>query len=275
MSIDINQLKSEIKKSGASKGKILYFKEDEKVRVRFLQEIPDGIKIMFHDNFKLGINVPCQEAFGRECEYCEDDNLRTRAMYIWSVYDYASDEVKLLMGAVNSCSPVPTLLSLYETYGTITDRDYEILKRGSQTNTVYTVVPLKERKFRQTKIKALSEQAVLKYIDKAYPANNSELEDEDEEDKKPRNKKNKRTNKNNKNSLKGKMNEPEDEWEEEDEEINYNEMTARELYKLCKDRDIDCKPRNKADYYIELLKEYDSEQSEDDWEEEDEEEEDW
>lgn len=262
--ISLNNIKNEIKKSGASKGKFLYFKEDSKVRVRFLTDMEDGMEILFHDSFTLGINVPCQEEFGRECEYCENEDLRTRKMYIWSVYDYESKEVKLLMAAVNNCSPVPALASLYESYGTLTDRDYEIKRIGKGQNTTYSVIPLEKMKFRNTKVKAMSEQAILKAIDKAYPADNSEdLEDEDEAPKKNKTKQ--------KTKIKTKK---EEEYEEETdvEENDYESMNAKELYKLCEERGIDCKPRKSKEYYIDLLEEAD--EGSDDWGE-DEEEDDW
>ena len=268
MSISINKIKSEIKKSGTSKGKFIFFKEDTKVRVRFLTDMEDGMEIPFHDSFQLGINVPCQEVFGRECEYCENDDLRTRNMYIWSVYDYESKEVKLLMAAVNNCSPVPALASMYESYGTLTDRDYEIKQIGSGQGKSFSVIPLDKSKFRNTKAKAFSEQAVLKYIDKAYPADNSD--DEEEEDEEPKTKRKTSASK----TKAKKQEEAEDDWEDiEGEEQNYSEMSAKELYTLCKERDIDCKPKKTKEYYIDLLEEADEEDS-DDWGE-DEEEDDW
>lgn len=270
--IKLSSIKNEIKKSGTSKGKFLFFKEDSKVRVRFLTDMEDGLEVPFHDSYQLGVNVPCQETFGRECEYCEDDNLRTRNMYVWSVYDYESKEVKLLMAAVNNCSPVPALASLYESYGTLTDRDYEIKRIGKGQNTTYSVIPLEKMKFRNTKVKAMSEQAMLKCIDKAYPADNSEdLEEEEDEPKKNKKKGTKTNNK----PLKGKMNEPEDDdnWDDEEEENNYESMSAKELFQLCKDREIDCKPKKTKEYYIDLLEEADEEDS-DDWDEE-EEDDDW
>lgn len=273
--IKLSHIKEEIKKSGTSKGKFLFFKEDTKVRIRFLTEMEEGLEILFHDSFQLGINVPCQKEFDRECEYCENEDLRTRKMYIWSVYDYESKEVKLLMAAVNNCSPVPALASLYESYGTITDRDYEIKRIGKGQNTTYSVVPLEKKRFRNEKIKALSEQTILKYIDKAYPADNSEdLEEEEEESRTKRSK----TKSKNKNPLRGNMNKPkkseedEEDWEDEEEETqDYEEMSAKELFKLCKNRGIDCKMKKTKEYYIDLLEEAD-EEDEEDW---DDEEDDW
>lgn len=266
--IKLSDIKSEISKSGTSKGKFMFFKEDSKARVRFLTDMEDGLEIKFHDSFALGVNVPCQEEFGRECEYCENEDLRTRNMYVWSVYDYESKEVKLLMAAVNNCSPVPALASLYESYGTLCDRDYEIKRIGKGQNTTYSVIPLEKMKFRNTKVKPMSEQAMLKCIDKAYPADNSE--DFEDEDETPKRNKKKGAKSNNK-PIKGKMNEPEDDnddWDDEEEGQDYESMTAKELFQLCKDRDIECKPKKTKEYYIDLLEEADEEDS-DDWDDED------
>lgn len=270
--ISLNNLKNEIKKSGTSKGKFLYFKEDSKIRVRFLTDMEEGLEITFHDSFQLGVNVPCQEEFGRDCEYCENEDLRTRKMYVWSVYDYESKEVKLLMAAVNNCSPVPALASLYESYGTLTDRDYEIKRVGKGQNTTYSVIPLDKMKIRNAKVKPLSEQAVLKCIDKAYPADNSE-DLEDEEDTPKNKKKGNKTKENTK--TKTKREEDYDDEEETDLENDYESMNAKELYKLCVEREIDCKPKKTKEYYIDLLEEYDEENSNDWDEDEDDEDDDW
>lgn len=262
MAIKLSNLKKEIKNSGTSKGKFLFFKEGTEKRIRFLTDLEEGMEIPFHDSFKRGINIPCQEIFGRNCEYCEDDDLRTRNMYAWSVYDYEDKEVKILFFAVNNCSPVPTLAAMYETYGTLVDRDYKIKQVGEKQNKTFNVVPLEERKFRG-KVKPLSESAILKYIDKAYPSDDIDEDDYEEDYKKKKKTKTKEKTK------------IEEEWEEdedeEEQEIDYEEMTAKELYKLCHERGIDCQPRKKKEYYIDLLEDED-EQELDDWEDEDEEE---
>lgn len=264
--IKLSNIKSEIAKSGSSKGKFLYFKENTKVRVRFLTDLEDGMEMPFHDSFALGVNVPCQELFGRECQYCEDENLRTRNMYAWSVYDYDSKEVKILMFAVNQCSPVPSLASMYESYGTLCDRDYEIKQVGSGQGKTFSVIPLDKSKFRNTKVKPLSDASILKYVDKAYPADNSEdFEDEDEEETKQSKTKG-RTKPTTKKKTKPEP-EEENDWEEDEEEQenDYDSMKPQELYKLCKERDIDCKPKKSKEYYIDLLEEADEEDSNDDW----------
>ena len=63
-----------------------------------------------------------------------------------------------------------------------------------------------------------------------------------------------------------------DDWDEEEEEANdYESMKPQELYKLCKERDIDCKPKKSKEYYIDLLEEADEENDSDDWDEEEDE----
>jgi len=268
----VDDIKKQAKKSGTNKGKFLYFKAGSKIRVRFLDDMDDGHKVTFHDSFANNINVPCQETFGRECEHCENDELRTRDQYAWSVWDYEAKEVKLLLAAVNQCSPVPTLVSMYEAYGTLTDRDYVITKSGQQQSTTFAIVPMDKVKFRNEKAKAYSESKFLTLLDKAFPDgdNTDDDDDDDEEEVKP-----KRGAKPVKPTVKPKKKKPEpepeeDEWEEEDDDaVDYTEMSPLELFKLCKERDIEAKPKKVAKYYIGLL------EADDDNDEEDEEEDEW
>ena len=255
----VNDIKNQVKKSGTNKSKFLYFKSGTKVRVRFLDDMEDGHKVKFHDSYTAGINVPCQETFDRECQYCEDDELRTRDQYAWSVWDYDAKEVKVLMAPVNQCSPVPALVSMFEAYGTLCDRDYVITKTGQQQSTTFSVVPMDKAKFRNEKAKPLSETGFLKVLDKAFPCDDSD-EDEDETPKRSPKKVGKKSQK------------QDEDWDDEDDDddaVDYSEMTAKELYKLCKERDIDAQPKKPAKYYITLLEDDDS-KSEDGWDDEEE-----
>lgn len=255
----LNDIKAAAAKSGANKAKIIYFREGQKVRIRFLSDMDDGIKVMFHDSFERGINCPCQETFGEDCPLCEDENLRTREQYIWSVYDYDANEVKILMAPVNNCSPIPALVGMYEAYGTLIDRDYVITKNGKQQNTTYSVVPMDKVKFRNTKVKPLSESKIYDILQKAFP-----FDDEDEEEKYAKKKKNKT-------AAKSKKYEKYDDEEVEEVELDYEEMSAKELYSLCKERGISVKPKMKQAYYINLLEEEDEA---DEWDDDDDDDED-
>lgn len=268
----LSEIKKDAKKSGQNKGKFIYFREGQKTRIRFLQDMDDGMQITFHDSFEKSINVPCQDHFGRECPYCDDDTVRTRSQYIWSVYNYETNEVQLFMFPVNNCSPLPALVAMYENYGTLTDRDYVISVSGRQQNKTYSVVPMDKVKFRNAKAKPYSEKAVLSMLDKAFPCEVEE--DDDDEEETPKKKAPKSTGK-----KKPPMNEPEDDYEEPDEieeeedeeETDYESMSAKELYTLCKKRKIDAQPKKSQKYYIKLLEEYD--EANEDWS--DDEEEDW
>ena len=269
----VDKIKQDVKKSGRNKGKFIYFREGQKQRIRFLTDMDDGMEVTFHDSFEAGINVPCQELFGKNCPYCDEEGLRTRSQYIWSVYNYETKEVQLFMYPVNNCSPIPALMAMYENYGTITDRDYVISVSGKQQNKTFSVVPMDKVKFRNAKVKPFSEQAILKMLDKAYPADADE-DDEDEEDDKPVKKS--KSSKSKPNTKKAKPEPEEDEdWEDEEEELDYSEMSPKELYQLCKERDIDVVPKKSAKYYINQLEEYDAAQE--DWGDDDSEddEEDW
>ena len=271
----LSEIKKDAKKSGQNKGKFIYFREGQKQRIRFLQDMDDGLQITFHDSFEQSINVPCQEHFDRECPYCDDDTVRTRSQYVWSVWNYETNEVQLFMFPVNNCSPLPALVAMYETYGTLTDRDYVISVTGKQQNKTFSVVPMDKVKFRNTKAKPYSESQVLKMLDKAFPC---EAIESDEEEYTPKKKKQAPA----KTSTKKDADEDyeDDDYDEdmseesEDEEVDYESMNVKELYKLCKSRGIDVAPKKSQKYYIKQLEEYDEQnedwgdEDDDEWEEE-------
>lgn len=260
----IEKMKNDIKKSGQNKGKFIYFREGTKVRIRFLQDMDDGMEVIFHDSYEKGVNVPCQEAFGRDCPYCEEEGIRTRSQYCWSVWNYETKEVQLFMFAVNNCSPIPALMAMYENYGTIMDRDYVISVSGKGTTKSYSVVPMDKVKFRNEKAKPYSERAVLKLIDKAWPCDEAKDDDEDDEEVETKKRKKK----------KQEVEEDEDDdYDDESFENDYESMSPKELFKLCKERKIDVEPRKSAKYYIKQLEEYD--EAQEDWGDEEEDEDEW
>lgn len=256
----VDSIKRDAKKSGQNKSKFMYFREGTKTRIRFLTDMDDGMEVIFHDSFEKGINVPCQEIFDRDCNYCEMEGLRTRSQYIWSVYDYEAKEVKLFMFAVNNCSPIPALMAMYENYGTLVDRDYIISVTGKAQNKAFTVIPMDKVKFRNEKAKPYSEKSILKMLDKAFPADDSE--EDEEEYEKPAKKSKKKY------DTEDDYDDNESEYDENEED--YSSMTPIELYKKCKELKIDVQPRKSQKYYIKQLEDY--EKAHDDWDDEDEDE---
>lgn len=277
----VDKIKQDVKKSGQNKGKFIYFREGQKIRVRFLTDMDDGMEVTFHDSFEAGINVPCQELFGRNCPYCDDDSLRTRSQYIWSVWNYETKEVQLFMFPVNNCSPIPALMAMYENYGTITDRDYVISVSGKQQNKTFSVVPMDKVKFRNEKAKAYSEKSILKMLDKAFPCDTTD-DDNDEDDDDDTSKKRTQKSTDKKNTHKSEHKDDDDDYDnedlcEDDEDdaatVDYSEMSAKELYNLCKEREIKVAPKKPAKYYINQLEEWDAAQE--DWGEEEDDDDDW
>jgi len=274
----VDKIKADVKKSGQNKSKFIYFREGVKQRIRFLTDMDDGMEITFHDSYAASVNVPCQEHFGRSCPYCEDENLRTRSQYVWSVYNYETKEVQLFMYPVNNCTPIPALMAMYENYGTIVDRDFVISVSGKQQNKTFSVVPMDKVKFRNEKAKPFSEKAILKMLDKAFPCDVEEEEDEDE-DETPKKRPAKSTGKKNVKSEPEEDDEDdydaEEDWEEDDAEdtVDYSEMSAKELYQLCKEREIKAVPKKPAKFYINLLEEWDK--AHEDWDEDEDDEEEW
>lgn len=276
----LDNIKKDARKSGQSKGKFIYFRENQKVRIRFLQDMDEGMEITWHDSYEQGINVPCQEHFGRDCPYCNDDSLRTRSQYCWSVWNYETNEVQLFMFAVNNCSPIPALVAMYETYGTLCDRDYVISVSGKQQNKTFSVVPMDKVKFRNDRAKAYSEKAVLDMINKAWPADNVVDEDEDDDVTSKKKKPSLPTKKAGKSKPKKDVDEEEDDydelpWSDEDEESedDYEDMSPKELFNLCKKRKLDAAPKKPAKYYINILREAD--EAEDDWGDDGDDEDEW
>lgn len=233
----LSKIKNDVKNSGGSKSKFMYWRDGDKHRIRFLTDMDDGMDVEFHDSFEQNLNVPCQKLFGRDCPYCEMEGLRTRSQYIWSVWDYEAKEVKLYMSPVNNFTAIPALMAMYENYGTLTDRDYVISQTGKSTNKSFSVIPMDKNKFRNSKAKPLAKQEILKLLDKAWPA---DIEEDDTFNV---------------------------------EESEYQEMKPSELYKLCIEREIEAEPRKPKNYYVNLLEEYD--QAQDDWDDDSEDDDDW
>lgn len=252
----IESIKSNVAKSGSNKDKILFVRSNSKVRVRFLQEMDKGFEFTFHDSYKAGINTICQEELGKNCPLCGDEELRTRTQYAWSVYNYDTKKVEIMLFAVNNCTPVSLLLSMYENYGTILDRDYVLSKTGQQQNTSYSVIPQDKQRFRNTKVKPYTKSAVLKILDKAFPLSDEYAEGYDidnvsvdeEEDEIEERKSRKKTKKNFKtlNDPMPGVDEEEDEIEEEEEEkpkkrkkSNIKYITEDEIEEYLDEYDID------------------------------------
>lgn len=171
----IEIMKERIKGAGRNKKDLFYLKPDTKKRVRFLNDMEEAVRIVFHDKWGE-VNTPCLVQYDQECPFCDRKDVRTRDHFAWSVYCYDDKAVQIFMFKANENTPVPALIAMYESYGTICDRDYVIARTGERFDTTYSVVPMDRAGFKKKSAKPLSEDEILDKVKAAFAV---DLEDED------------------------------------------------------------------------------------------------
>lgn len=176
----VDIMKERIANTGNRKGDFFFLRKDNKVRVRFLQDMEDGTQVTFHDKWGE-FNHPCLSYFGKECPNCDNNEARTADNFVWSIWNYEAKKVELFMFKANKASPIPALVSMYENYGTIVDRDFVIERKGDGTDTVYSVVPMDRSRFKGNAA-ALSKKKVMAMILEAFPPPQGDLDFDDEDD---------------------------------------------------------------------------------------------
>lgn len=177
----VDLMKDRISNTGGKKSSFFYLRADKKVRIRFLQDLEDGVQITFHDKWGE-FNHPCLSYYGKSCPNCDNSEARTADNFAWSVWNYESKKVEVLMFKANRSSPIPSLVSMYENYGTILDRDFVIERKGSGIETAYSVIPIDKAAFKGT-AKPLTKKKILELAFEAFPPSSFDIdEDEDEEE---------------------------------------------------------------------------------------------
>ena len=253
----LDSIKKAAKEQGGDRAKIMYWKDGDKKRIRFINDMEDGTEVIFHNSFKDNINAFCLKQVGKECPYCGDERVKDKKQFAWSVWDYEAEEVKIFMFVASSkCSPILNLASMYEDYGTRTDRDYNIKREGKQLSTNYSVIPMDKKKFIEN-AKPYTKKSLFAILEKAYPADETEKEEKIEDEDLPF--------KNNKGKAAVKVKDiSDDEIEiEADVKMDYSEMSAKDLFKLCNERGIIVDEKKPAKYYIKQLEKW--EISNEDW----------
>lgn len=179
----IKQMKDRIAKSGSSKKEVLYFAPDSVKRVRFLQELDTGHMIEFHSDFDIHVYEMCKDPEDHEnCKLCQDE-VPILENYVWSVWDYDSNAVRLICTKATGVSPIPALIEMFEEFGTIKDRDYKIKKVGKGTGGSFVVTPLDKSTFRNSKAKPYSEKQIREILEKAFTSQtNDDADDDDDEE---------------------------------------------------------------------------------------------
>lgn len=177
----LQQIKDRIANAGKSRKSMFFVKDGQKRRVRFLTDFEEGVRVTFHDKYQE-VNTPCLKQYGKSCEFCGVEGLRTRDQFAWSVYDYEAKEVRVLMYAPNAFSPVVQLVEYYETEGTLLDHDFVIARRGSGTDTSYAVMGQPNKKFKIA-AKPFGKKKLMQLIwDANGPGSLEDFDELDEED---------------------------------------------------------------------------------------------
>lgn len=178
----IKAMKEKIAKSGASKKDILYFGKDSKHRIRFIQELDAGYQFQFHNDWSTSIFELCKDPEDHEnCKLCEE-GIAIQDNFAWSVWDYDTNTVKLILFKATGVSPVPAFIEMFEEFGTMLDRDYSIKKVGQGQGSSFVVTPLDKERFKNKKAKPFSRNEVKDILEKAWPSKDIEQDDEDDDE---------------------------------------------------------------------------------------------
>ena len=182
----IKEMKAKIAASGSSKKELLYFGKDSVKRVRFLQELDTGFTFQFHNDWNAGILELCKDPEDHEnCKLCEQ-GIKVYENFAWSVWDYDSNAVRILLFKASGISPIPAFIEMYEEFGTIMDRDYKIKKVGQGQGGSFVVTPLDKERFSNKKAKPYTESQVHDILEKAYAKSDVDTDDDEEEDEAPK-----------------------------------------------------------------------------------------
>ena len=176
----LDKIKKEIKRSSSGMSDIFYLGDGDKAKVRFLTEVEDFVEVKWHDSYEDSIDAPCLKYFGADCPHCNSDNenLRTRNMYCATIYNHDEGGRQIFKYAANRFSPIPALISMYETYSSILTRDFVISRTGTSFDIDYSVVPMDKSEFK----KSAEEFTKKEMFEKFKIIHNIDIEMEDMED---------------------------------------------------------------------------------------------
>ena len=178
----IKKMKDRIAKSGSSKKEIMYFGKDTVKRIRFLQELDEGFQFQFHNDYNASIYTLCKDQEEHEdCHLCKDE-IAIQDVFVWSVWSYDDNAVRIIAFKATGVSPVPSFIEMYEEFGTIMDRDYKVKKVGQGMGGSFVVTPLDKERFKNKKAKPFDEDQIREMLEKAYPEKKDDEEEDDEEE---------------------------------------------------------------------------------------------
>lgn len=121
-------------KTGTGGSFIKFIPKNSSLTVRFLQEPEEWVNYYEHFDANAQKSFPCNEL---QCPGCEDE-LRRTSRYLVNVLDVDQDRVIPLQIPKDLAT---RLVTRYEKYGTMLDRDYELSRAGAGLDTFYDQTP--------------------------------------------------------------------------------------------------------------------------------------
>lgn len=178
----VDMMKDKINRASSGFQNIFYVRKDSKVRIRFLTEMEEGLELRFHSKWQH-YNHLCLSYLGEDCPHCEEeeDGGAKYDMYAFTIWNYETKKREIFLYKATKNSPIFQLISMYEEFGTITDRDYTIKKQGEGISTIYTIVPVEKKVFRGDE-QPFSKKKIIKLVAEAFPYDGKKEESEDDED---------------------------------------------------------------------------------------------
>lgn len=187
--VSLDDLRAAIKKSGRSMKGLFFLRENERARIRFLDDLEENVEVKWHSKFvqgdrAAGVDTPCLEHFGLECPYCNEEveGVRNQERYAWTIYNYENDEVQVFIYGATRNSPISAITALAEEYGNIVDRDYVITQRGVRTDKTFNLVPRDKSAFKNSRVKPLTEEEIMAKLRAAYNIEDEVEKDDDDDD---------------------------------------------------------------------------------------------
>ena len=231
----IRIMKDQINTAGKTRQDIFYVKKDSKVRIRFLTEMTDGIQILFHEKWKE-FGHPCLKYYNKICPNCGNSESKDNQYFAFTIWNYENKKRELFIYKANNYSPMPQLVSMFEEYDTICDRDYVIARLGAEAKTAYSVMPLDRKPFKGDEIE-YTEKEIFKLALKAFPCEEAHAEDDEDDEPAPKKK-----------ASKNKKYDDDDEDEEEEKPAKKSKAKIKEIEEEDEDDDEfeDDRPSKKA-----------------------------
>lgn len=162
----VKALRNSMKKGG-SDNRLKRIPKDEPLVVRFIQEPDEWFEFFEHWDDSTNRPVICAD----DCEYCADD-VRVSKRALASVVVIAEGKVEPL---VLPSTLVNRLLTRYDKYHTMIDRNYELIRTGNGLDTEYDVEAEAPTPMRLSRYAAIDATELLESM-----APGADEEDEDE-----------------------------------------------------------------------------------------------